>query len=411
LGNPQNELSFAHIAGTNGKGSVLSLVSSVLHAAGYRVGRFFSPSLAEYRERIQFGRRMIGKEDFARCLGKVKMAAEGMAAEGFAAPTAFEVDTAVAFLYFVEKKCQFVVLETGMGGALDATNIVKNTLVAVFTPISIDHSDWLGKTLGEIAEQKAGIIKGGARVVTAKQAEEALEALQAKCCEYDIALQLAPQQQLKNVKSEKPDLKALAFRQSFSYGGLRDLTISMAGRHQIENATLALDVIEALGSQGFPVSEKSLRKGLAEAVWPGRFQMIATKPLVVIDGAHNPAAALRLAETIKSYFTNKRIIYIMGVLADKDFERIILNTCELAEHIITVSAPGQRGMSGYALALEVARHHPQATSADSLTEAYELAALLAGKEGVIVAFGSLSFLGSLSKIVVGIEKKSKRKAR
>jgi len=400
LNNPQNELIFVHIAGTNGKGSVLSFISTILKVAGYRIGRFFSPAISEYHERFQINNRIISKADFCRYLAIIKQVAESMRADGFAHPTAFEIDTALSFLYFAEKKCDIVVLETGMGGTFDSTNIVKNTLVAVLTPIDIDHAEFLGRTYTEIASHKAGIIKQGVKVVSANQREDVFEVFAAKCKEFGISLQKSPLERISRIRTEKPDNKNLSFRQRFNYGKKSDLEISMAGEYQISNAILALDTIHHLAEFGFKVNEKQLRKGLRETVWQGRLQMINTKPTVIIDGAHNTAAALSLATSLKMYFTNKRIIYIMGILRDKDFAGILANTYELAEFIITVTPPDPRALTSYELALEAAKLHPQVTSADSIHEAYELASLLAGKDGIIIAFGSLTILDGMKKCIL-----------
>jgi dihydrofolate synthase/folylpolyglutamate synthase len=404
LGNPERGLRFVHIAGTNGKGSVLAFVSTTLNNSSYRCGRFFSPALREYRERIQVGGRMISQADFARLLGRVKAAAEEMAAAGLAGPTAFEADVALAFLYFAERGCDIVVLEAGLGGSEDATNIVEKTLVAVLTPIASDHSEWLGESLTEIAAHKAGIIKSGAAVVCAAQVEEVLAVVRARCGECGCAMQVSPLAGggVKRVKVGRPDRKNLVFRQSFSYGELAEVEIGLAGPHQIGNAVLAIDTLGALAEQGFVVSEKQLRRGLREAVWPGRFQLLGAKPYFVIDGAHNPAAAAVLAETVKFYFTGRRIVYIIGVLADKDYRGIIAATQGLAEHIVTATPPTDRGLPAYELARAAAEYHPSVTAADSVQEACELAALLAGPEGAVVAFGSLAYLGG---IIDGRQKK------
>ena len=397
LDHPQDKLKFVHIAGTNGKGSVLNFIATILKVSGYRTGRFFSPAISEYRERIQINNRMISKNDFCRYLDIIKKAANDMVADGFNHPTSFEIDTALSFRYFADQNCDIVILETGMGGTFDATNIIKNTLVAVITPVAMDHADYLGRTLIEIAGHKAGIIKAGATVVTGKQSDDVHGVIREKCEECGCRpLFVSPLCGLSRIRKGKVDLKNLSFKQCFTYDGC-DLEISLAGEHQIMNAVTAFDVVKLLAGQGFPVHEKNIRKGLREAVWPGRFQLIARNPPFIIDGAHNADAALKLAATLKMYFTNKRIIYIMGVLRDKNYQEIITGTYELAEHIITITPPDSRALSGYELALAAAQKHPKVTSADSILEACELAVLLAGKDGIVVAFGSLTFLESVNE--------------
>ncbi len=407
LGNPQERLSFVHIAGTNGKGSVLALVSTVLKAAGFRTGRFFSPTIFEYREGIQVNEHIMSRADFCSYLERVKTAADGMTAEGLPHPTIFEIDTAMAFCYFLDKKCDIVVLESGMGGALDATNIIANTLAAVLTPISADHEAYLGKSYQEIAANKAGIIKKGCTVVSAPQHDAASRVIKDKCRLTGCPLVWARPEQARGIKygnylsSDKNSL------QRFTYGSCKDLAISLAGKYQIDNAVVALEVLAVLAQKGFPVKEQKLRKGMMEAAWPGRFQILAKKPLFIADGAHNEAAAAVLAESLRFYFTKKKIIYIIGILRDKDYRKILERTYAYAEQIITVTTLGPRGMGAYELAREARGFHDSVTCADSLEEAIELAGLLAGKDGVIVAFGSLSYLGKLIKIIENNRKQQK----
>ena len=392
LGNPQEGLKFIHIAGTNGKGSVSAYISTVLTAGGYRVGRYISPVIFEYRERIMVGKNKITKKALCDGMEKIKTVCEEMVKDGLPHPTPFEIETALGFLYFQEKKCDLVVLETGMGGLLDATNIVENTLVAVLVSISMDHMQYLGNTLETIAENKAGIIKPGCRVVSTKQKEEAAKVIEAKAKEFAQEVRVANPENAKNIRYGLE-------KQKFDYGKWKKMEISLAGVHQIDNAVLALEVLDVLGEIGYPVKEDQIRKGMLETSWPGRFTVLGKKPYFVVDGAHNEDAACRLAKSIEFYFTNKRIIYIMGVLRDKEYGKIIDRTYRLADQIITVRTPDNpRAMSAYELAQEVAKVHPYVTAVDSLEEAVELSRMLAGKDDVIVAFGSLSFLGRIMEI-------------
>lgn len=392
LGNPQEQLKFLHIAGTNGKGSVSAYISTVLQCAGYRVGRYISPVIFEYRERIQVNGRMITKNAMCYGIERIKAACDEMVAEGLAHPTSFEVETALGFLYFLEKNCDIVVLETGMGGLLDATNIIQNTITAVFASISMDHMKFLGNTLEEIAIQKAGVIKPGCAVVSTLQNSEVMEVLNRRAAELDCTFTVLNPGKLKNVRFGLE-------HQRFDYGRRKKLEISLAGRYQVENAALAVEVLDVLGERGFPVTEEHLHRGLRETQWPGRFTVIKKQPIFIADGAHNEDAAKRLAESVSFYFTNRKIIYIMGILRDKEYDKIIALTHEYADHIITVTSPGNpRAMSAYELAQEVAKVHPKVTAVDSLEEAVEMSHLLAGSEGVIIAFGSLSYLGRLMEI-------------
>ena len=393
LGNPQDALQFVHIAGSNGKGSTLAFLSTILKCAGYKVGRYISPTIFEYRERIQIGERPITQKKLCELTEKLRSVCEEMVADGFHHPTPFEFETAMAFLYFQEMQADIVVLETGMGGRGDATNLITTTKVAVLASISMDHMQYLGDTLAEIAYEKAGIIKAGCKVVSQKQSEEALAVIERECKEKGVELTVVEPQKLKHVRSSLSG-------QKFSYGEYKDLQIQLLGTYQTENAMLAVEVVKALGECGFVISKEVLRRGLKEAKWRGRFSVIGRRPYFVVDGAHNEDAAKKLAESIAFYFTNKRIIYIIGILRDKEYEKIIELTAKYAEQIITVKTPNNpRAMDSYELANEVAKVHPSVTAASSLEEAVELAYLLAGKDDVIISFGSLSYLGAMIKLV------------
>lgn len=399
LGNPQKDLKFVHIAGTNGKGSVLCLVSEVLKEAGYVTGRYVSPTIFDYRERIQINGRMITKKDLCIYMTRLKEVCLQLTEEGKAHPTPFEIETALAFLYFKEKNCDIVVLETGMGGELDATNIIENTLVSVFVSISLDHMKFLGNTLKEIAAVKSGIIKKGCIAVTVRQVPEVMEVLENKCRKMGVQLTVADPEKATGIVSR-------AGKQKFTYGSRKEVTISLMGKYQIDNAVTALETLDALSGKGFAVSEKVLYRGFLKAVWPGRFELLSKKPVFIADGAHNRDGAKRLADSVRFYFTNKRIIYIMGILRDKEQEEIIRQTCPFAEQILTVPTSGSRGLSSYELACEVKKFHSSVTALDSVEEAVELSFLMADKDTVIIAFGSLSYLG---KLITAVRNRDKKK--
>lgn len=402
LGNPQDKLKFIHIAGTNGKGSVLAFCSEILKESGYRVGRYISPTIFEYRERIQVNGRPVSKKELCRLMELMKDLCGEIEAEGNPHPTAFEIETAMAFIYFLEQNCDVVVLETGLGGLLDATNIVKTTVLEIITSISLDHMGILGNSLSDIAENKAGIMKPGSRAVALKGDNAVMDILERKAKELAIPLSVADPSEITGVKSSLE-------RQSFHYKGYRDLTISMVGKYQLENAALSVCAMEELAKTGFPVKERAVYKGLLQTCWPGRFQILEKKPLFIADGAHNRDAAVRLAQSLQFYFTNRRIIYIIGILRDKEQDEILRVTCPLADQILTVPTPGERGLSSYDLACIVKEYHDNVTATDSVQEAVELAYLLADKETVIAAFGSLSYLGNLINIVKAASDKESRK--
>lgn len=393
LGNPQDDLRFVHIAGTNGKGSVLAYISTILKEAGYRVGRYISPTIFDYRERIQVNEEYISREGVARLAGRIQEACCRMTEEGFSHPTTFEVETAMAFLWFREMHCDVVVLECGMGGLTDATNVVKTTLVSVFSEIGLDHMGFLGNTIEEIAQVKAGIIKPGAAAVSAVQRPEARKVLENVCREKGAEFR-----ELR--KEELQDIQYGFENQSFTYKGIKNLKPGLLGSWQIDNAALAVEAVTALGSCGFTVTEEQIRKGLAETVWPGRFTVVDRHPLFIVDGAHNRDAADRLYETLDLYFSGKRKIFIAGVLADKEYDYVMSRLTPLAARVITVMTPDNpRALPAESLAEEVRRYNPNVEAAGDLCDAVRRARAYAGKEDLILAFGSLSYLGELIRQV------------
>ncbi|MCM1102500.1 MAG: bifunctional folylpolyglutamate synthase/dihydrofolate synthase [Clostridium sp.] len=403
LGDPQERVPVIHIAGTNGKGSTLAYLSSVLAAAGYRVGSYSSPAVMDYRERFRVNQKMISKADLAKLLTRVAEAAEQMAAQGHAHPTAFEVETALAFCFFAEKKCDVAVVECGMGGALDATNLIEKPLVSVITSISMDHMQFLGGTLAGIAAQKAGIIKEGCPVVSVAQREEAAQVIAQEAAKKHAPLSIADEKKATGVRYGLNT-------QSFHYGGYRNLKIALGGTWQIENAVLAVETVRVLNEQGIAVSGDALRKGLLSAQWRGRLTVLRKKPYVIADGAHNADAAGKLAESLSFYFTNRPKVFIMGVLGDKDYEKMIACMAPMAKQLIAVTPPDNpRALPAYELAQAVRKVNENVTAADSLEEAVEMAYLLTPPDGVIVAFGSLSYLGRLEKVLREREKQNRAK--
>ena len=397
LGNPQDAFPCIHIAGTNGKGSVLAYLSTVYKTAGYRVGAFSSPAVFNPRETIRVDGKNMTKKAYTEGLEKIKEAVETIKADGLPAPTAFEAEVALAFLYFADKKCDIVMLEAGMGGREDATNLITRTLAAVLMPIGMDHMQFLGGTLDKIAYQKAGIIKKGCVAVSAVQQEEAAAEIRKEAEKQGGSCIFATVPE-----KIKYGLKKQKFTYRDAFGTLhKDMEITIPGVCQTENAAVAIEVVEALNRQNtFVVSEENLRRGLLETSWPGRFEVLREKPYFVIDGAHNEPAAKKLVQSVSAYFSNKRIIYIMGMLKDKEYEKVAEITYPYADQIITVTPPeNKRALSAMDLAAAVSAYHPRVTTAGSVEEAVEMAYLLAGKEDVILCFGSLSFLGRVRDIL------------
>ena len=393
LGNPEKGLKIVHIAGTNGKGSVLAFLSTVLTESGYRVGRYISPTLFSYRERIQVDGEYIEKEPLARLVTRIREASEAMDRDGLRTPTAFEIETALGLLYFAEKKCDIVVLETGMGGRDDATNAIAEVMMEIFASISLDHLGVLGNDLTEIAECKADIIRKNSLVISAFQKEEAAEVLKRTAAERNAKLITVDPGQISDVKYGYEE-------QSFSYGAEKNIRIYLAGDYQIENAALAWEAVQGLRSLGFRISDEAFRRGMEKTVWRGRFTCIHREPLVIMDGAHNEDAAKKLAASIETYFPGRKISYIMGVFKDKEYEKVIRITAPFAAKVTAVETPGNpRALPKEELKKVWETFGVPVTTADTIAEAVKENITSAEKEEIILVFGSLSFLGEAEKAV------------
>ena len=388
LSDIQDKLKVIHIAGTNGKGSTSAYISGILKQAGYKVGRFSSPAVFEYLEIFTINDVPISEQEYADCMKAIREAADALTASGRKEPTAFEMETALAFLYFYRKNCDFVILETGMGGTFDSTNVISAPLCSVITSVSMDHMNFLGNTLSEIAGQKAGIIKQDCPVIMAEQKEEVLTVIR----------QQAQRKQAEFIRTEKPrrifchpDGTVLDYVSSSGIS-LTDIHTGMLGTFQAENMAAAIETVLCLKKAGLQVHEEDIKKGIAHARWPGRFERIGCRPAVYFDGGHNPGAAERIKETIEIYFTNSKIIYIMGVLADKDYETIVSVTAPLADEIMTVTPEHERGLDGRILAKAAEKYNKNVSYAEYLEQAFARAVPSAGTDGVILVFGSLSYL-------------------
>lgn len=394
LGNPQDTLKFIHISGTNGKGSVLAYLSTILTGAGYKTGRYISPTLFSYRERIQIDEKEIERESLAIHVTAIAGAIEKMQAKGEVTPTLFEVETAMAFLYFKEKQCDIVVLETGLGGAQDATNVISTTILEIITSISMDHTAILGDTLEKIAAQKAGIIKPDTIVVSAVQQPAAERVITETCRKKNCICHMVDRSCISEIRYGYE-------RQSFSYCTWNNVVISLAGSYQIQNAALALEAVEALKKAGFSLSDRQIYEGLLNTRWKGRFTVIQKNPIVVLDGAHNPAAAEELRRSLELYFKGKKLYYIFGMFQDKDYQKVIELTAPLAEHITTVETrDNPRAIPAKELAEIVATVNPSVESADTIQQAVSKTMALAEDEDAVIIFGSLSFLGEAEKSVM-----------
>ena len=401
LGNPQDDLKFIHIAGTNGKGSVLAYTSTILSEAGYRTGRYVSPTVISYLERIQIDGTWIPEDEFAELTENVKEAIARMEAAGEESPTVFEAETAIAFLYFKKKKCDLVVLESGLGGILDATNIIGAPVCAAFATISVDHLGVIGDSLEEIAQNKAGIIKPGCAVVSAKQKENVREILKKTAEEKGCPFTEAQPEQMMIFEDSYHGI-------TFSYKEYEKMHSPLAGQCQRENLATALEVIRCLNRLGYRITEAQVREGLSKTRWTGRFTCLSESPLFFVDGAHNEDAALKLKVTVERYFSDYKKIFIIGVFKDKEYEKITSILCPLAESIYTVSLPNkERTLPAEKLAEVVKKYCQKVKAEQTIETAVEDASKEAMTQGkdiaqktVILACGSLSYLGEVQRIVL-----------
>ena len=339
LGNPQERMQFIHVAGTNGKGSVSAYLASVMEASGKKTGLYTSPYIQRFTERIRVDGAEISEEAVARWAGFVRDKIDDMVASGRNHPTEFEALTALALCCFAEENCDVVVLETGMGGRFDATNVIANPLVSVITTIDYDHMEYLGDTIEKIAYEKAGIIKKGCSVVSYPQRDTVLQVLEQAAAEKGAEL----------VVSDFSTLECCGWSvdgQSFHYKAYRDLNIAMLGEYQMYNAALAIDVIEVMNRRQLTrISGEALRKGLAMTRWPGRMEIARQNPLFVIDAAHNTQGAGALREALLRYFPDRKIAVIFGVLKDKEYRAVIEQVIPLAEAVFTVTPDTPRAMA------------------------------------------------------------------
>lgn len=422
LGNVQDRLKVVHIAGTNGKGSTSAYITQILIEAGYTVGRYTSPAVFDYMEMFTINNINISEDEYAVNMTIIKKAIDEMEAEHMTLPTPFEIETALAYLYFYRNKCDIAIIETGMGGRLDATNIVKSPLVSVLTSISKDHSRFLGETLEEITFNKAGIIKKNCPVVSAIQCDEAAKVIKEEAIKNNSKLIVC--NELQNVRFNN-DKTYGRYVGSIAFNNILDNTdekvlnkinrkyeeneiknnefnveTSMLGTFQIHNIPTAIETILALKSEGFFIYKENIENGIKNASISGRCERINDTPAIYIDGGHNPGAAFNLKNTLEMYFTNRKLVYIIGVLADKDYDTVLSVTGGLANHIITVTPPDNaRALDGRELLKTVLKYNTSAEYADDLEKAVNRGIECAGDDGVLFVFGSLSYLGRIKKIV------------
>ena len=389
LGNPERALRFVHVAGTNGKGSVSACIASILAKAGYRTGLYTSPYVICWNERVQINGEYISDEALEAAISVLRPIVDGMED----APTQFELETALALWYFRQQNCDFVVLEVGMGGEWDSTNVIPAPEIAVLCSIGLDHCDVLGNTVAEIASVKAGIIKPGCSVVSYGACPEADAVIAERCKALGCALSL-------------PDFSALSVTSvalegcSFRYGGLSDLFVPLAGSYQPKNAALAVTAVYSLRKRGFDISDAQIKAGLAAVKWPGRFELLHRNPVFILDGSHNPHGMTATVESLRAHFGAKKLYFVVGVMADKDVEGIARQLAPFAAGFAAVEPPNPRAMKPEALAALLTRETGvEALPFPTIAEGVNWAIDRAGTEGAAAALGSLYFSSQVRSAV------------
>ena len=407
LGHPEDNLKVVHIAGTNGKGSIFAYLSSILIAAGFKVGRYISPTISCHEERFQINGEYITKDELARLYNIVEEAMKREEEKTGLKPTLFEVETAISFLYFKEEKVDYALIEVGMGGRMDATNVIRHPELTVISSISYDHQAFLGDTLEEIAWQKAGIIKESCPVVLSENSDEVCKVIE----------QEATKKKVKCIEIKPTDYEVLSetpYGSTFLWKEQRYET-KLPGRHQVSNAVTALAASEYLFRKDY--EKNNARKAIAEELdemnvksaqqggiirtcWPGRLEVLKKEPLFYRDGAHNPDGAKKLAAFLQKYFTNKKIIYIMGVLKDKEYKKMLRYLMPMAKEVYVFKPKNERGLSAQILADTIKEVADVSVTIESDVNAAVFRALDTAKpDDVLVACGSLSFMEEMEDIL------------
>lgn len=416
LGNPHKKIKSIHIAGTNGKGSTTAMITQILVEAGYKVGMYTSPYIEEFEERIQINGSNISKEELSCVVTKVAQAVEKVIALGYDNPTEFEIITCAMFLYFYEKKVDFAVVEVGLGGRLDSTNVIT-PLVSVITSISYDHMNILGNSLEEIASEKAGIIKQGVPLILYPQLEEVKEVIKKICIDREAKI----------INVDENCVSFLgAYEESYSdncagdigtivnkgiteiyYQKLKinigkeeyDIQLSLLGKHQLINCATVIYTIEELINQGVKIHKDSILKALKEVQWKGRLEVMRSNPLVVIDGAHNIDGIKRLAESVKLYFKYNKIILILGILADKQVYEMVNTIVNMAHRVITVTPHSERAQIAEELKNIIDEYDIPCEAVEDYETAYKKALQYCSKDDLLLLSGSLYMIGDMRKII------------
>lgn len=392
LGNPQNKLKIIHVAGTNGKGSTSTMISNILQKSGYNTGLFISPYVIDFRERIQYNGNMIEHHELAECVEKVKNAAE-MLKEIDIFPTEFEAVTAAAFVYFEKKKCDFVVLEVGLGGRYDSTNLILAPYASVITSISLDHMNILGNTVEEIAAEKCGIIKfGGATVAYPFQSEGAMAIIKKTCEEKQNKL-IVPDVDSLKIISEKAERTTAVYKNIC-------FDLPLTGRHMVYNACTAIEAVKSLARLGVSVDDEAIIKGISASAMPARIEILRTHPLIVLDGGHNEGCANALSDYIKKFISDKRIIAVCSLMQDKDYETYLKIIAPYVSTFIATQAPVPRALAAQELCDCASAYCSNSNAVANPHKAVTAALNIAEKDDVILVCGSFYLAGEIREDLI-----------
>lgn len=391
LGKPQEKLNIIHVAGTNGKGSTCSFISRILQEGGYKVGLYTSPFLETFNERIRINGEDIKDDDLGRVTAIVKEKADEMVASGYNHPTEFEIVTAIAFYYYYEQAVDYLVLEVGMGGRFDATNVIR-PLLSVITSISLDHIDYLGDTLGKIAYEKAGIIKENIPLVLYPQEKEAESVIEEVAASKNALVY--------KVNSDQIKIKETSLEgQTFEIPEFGELKTSLIGEHQVKNAFTAFTAISLLRKNGVKLEDEAIRRGIENTRWAGRLELMKKNPTIIIDGAHNEEGAQALGRAIDDYMGDKNIKLVLGMLSDKDVDKVTSILVPRVKSVIATVPDSDRALSVDELKAKILKFEKEVISIPNISDAVDYSIKESNKDDVIIFAGSLYMIGEVRSIL------------
>lgn len=396
LGNPHKQIKTIHVAGTNGKGSTTAMISSVLKEAGYKVGMYTSPYLEEFEERIQINNVNISKERLAEVVTEVKDVVEQVKKLELGDPTEFEIITVAMLKYFCDEEVDYAVIEVGLGGRLDSTNVI-NPILSVITSISYDHMNILGNTIEEIAGEKAGIIKENTPVIVYPQIEEVERVLRTAAEEKKSDICFVPEISAKLLEAKRKNNTQLIEVKTNKYN--YEVELPLLGRHQILNCAVAINVLEKLRELGVQIHTRSILQGIKNTRWIGRMEVMSDSPLVVIDGAHNYDGIMNLKESIDTYFSYNKIILILGILADKEVVKMVKEITSIVNKVILTTPHSDRAENPEKLLDSIENHKDEVEIIQDYREAYKRALDIAEEEDLILISGSLYMIGDMRKVI------------